>query len=127
MQTPALKIWRDSVCAGDDGDAPHELVLHVHDGETLRAVVGRLLAARYLASINSGQATWVLQNGHRSARPLAVIAQQWPQARFLVDADAALSAYLRPEDVPHLHFRYCCQIDPEQTFECLQRGEPLPA
>jgi len=48
-----LIVWRDSVCAGDDGDAPHEVILPV-GGDSLRDVTDRLLAMRYLASISGG-------------------------------------------------------------------------
>ena len=116
-----LIVWRDSVCAGDDCDAPHELKLAVQD-ETLRDVVSELLRKGYLASIAGGKATWILQ----ASRPLAVLAQQWEQPRFLVDAEAAVGRYISRGQRPDLRLRYWCQADPDRVFECLRDGRPLP-
>ena len=124
-QTSQLIIWRDSVCAGDDCEAPHELILPARD-ESLRNVANRLLGAGYLALIAGGRATWILETGRRAGRPLAVLAQQWTQPRFLVDPDSGTTTYIHHDDNPHLNLRYWCQVDPEQVFDCLQRGEPLP-
>ena len=121
-----LTVWRDSVCMADDCDAPHELVLPVVDDESLRGVVGGLLKASYLAAIAGGRATWILETGGQEARPLAVLAQQWRHPRFLVEPDAAVTAYVGPSTVPHLYLKYWCQVNPERVFGCLQRGEPLP-
>ena len=66
----SLIVWRDSVCAGDDCDAPHELKLTVRD-DTLHDVVNELMRKRYLASVEGGKATWILE----ANRPLAVVAQ----------------------------------------------------
>jgi hypothetical protein len=120
-----LTIWRDSVCAGDDCDAPHEMILSVRD-ESLRSITNHLLGSRYLASIAGGEATWILQTDDHAGLPLAVLAQQWPQLRYLVDADSPILDYVQSDANPHLYLRYWCQVDPERVFECLQSGEPLP-
>jgi hypothetical protein len=120
-----LVVWRDSVCAGDDCDAPHEMRMPVR-GESLRTITARLLEAHYPASISGGRATWILQPSENSDRSLAVIAQQWPEPRFLVLADEDVFAYVRQDSKPHLYLRYWCQVDPEWVFTCLLRGEPLP-
>jgi len=117
-----LVIWRDSVCAGDDVDAPHELSLTFPSDASLQNLADLLLAQRYLASISGGQATWILE----STRPLAVFAQQWPHPRFLMAPDTPLTSLVDPEALPHLQFRYQCQADPEQVFNCLTKGLPLP-
>ena len=75
-----ITIWRDSVAAGDDADAPHELLLEVTPQTTLQEITDYVLGKSYLASISGGRATWTLQ----SERPLAVIAQQWEQPHFLI-------------------------------------------
>ena len=122
MASPiSLSIWRDSVCAGDDCDAPHELKLGVWD-DTLRDVVNELLRKRYLASIEGGRATWILE----ASRPLAVLAQQWERPRFLVDAEAAVGKYISRGQPPELRLRYWCQTDPDKVFECLRDGRALP-
>jgi hypothetical protein len=123
--TNQLIVWRDSICAGDDCDAPHELALAVRD-ESLRSFTARLVDASYLASVGGGRAAWILQTDSQAGRPLAVVAQQWAQPRFLVAADSPVTDYIERDAAPHLYFRYWCQVDPEQVFACLQRGEPLP-
>lgn len=109
----------------DDCDAPHELVVPA-DGESLRGVIRQLYRASYLAAIAGGRATWILETGERKGRPLAVLAQQWAHPRFLVEPGVAVTAYVQSDTVPHLYLRYWCQADPEEVFDCLQRGEPLP-
>lgn len=80
----------------------------------------------YLAAIAGGRATWILETGAQTARPLAVLAQQWWHPRFLVEPDAAAATYIQRDAAPHLYLRYWCQVDPARVFGCLQRGEPLP-
>jgi hypothetical protein len=123
--TKQLIVWRDSVCAGDDCDAPHELVLTIRD-ESLHSFTARLLDASYLAPVAGGRATWIIQTDTRAGRSLAVLAQQRSQPRFLVPADSPVTDYIERDAPPHLYLRYWCQVDPEQVFACLQRGEPLP-
>jgi len=117
----SLIVWRDSVCAGDDCDAPHELKLTVRD-DTLHDVVNELMRKRYFASVEGGKATWILE----ASRPLAVVAQQWEQPRFLVDAEAVVGSYISRGQLPDLRLRYWCQADPDKVFECLRDGRPLP-
>ncbi len=110
-----LVIWRDSVCAGDDCDAPHERILHARLDESLDALLGRLLTERYVASISGGQATWVLVG----RMPLAVVAQQWAQPRYLVQPSALLAGLIELNKRPHLNFLYRAQADPEQVVRQL--------
>ena len=122
----SLVVWRDSVCAGDDCDAPHETVLSDDANDSLRRVQDRLLAAHYLASISGGNATWILRTESASGRPLAVFAQQWTQPRFLIDPDLLARSYIDPKAKPHLYLDYLCQIDPDIVFDCLLHKKPLP-
>lgn len=117
--TLPILLWRDSVCAGDDCDAPHELILDVSRDLSLRDLVRDCLARHYLASISGGEATWILG----ASRPLAVIAQQWLQPWFLVPPESPVSSLINAEDKPHLNFRYCRQLDPDQVLARLLRGE----
>lgn len=114
----SLVLWRDSVCAGDDGDAPHEWVLGVSRDASLLDLVENCRENRYLASISGGRATWVLE----AVRPLAVLAQQWAEPRFLVAPESPISSLIDIASRPHLNFRYCCQVDPAQVFADLRRG-----
>ncbi|MFY9983332.1 MAG: hypothetical protein WAM44_05420 [Chthoniobacterales bacterium] len=124
--TTQLILWRDSVCAGDDCDAPHELALAV-GADSLGSFIKRFLAAGYLPSISGGNATWILKTERHTDRALAVIAQQWAEPRFLVAADADVLLYInRSAKEPHLYLRYWCQVDPETVFQRLERNESLP-
>jgi hypothetical protein len=126
MRTGAGKteivIWRDSVAAGDDVDAPHELKLTLPAHESLDSLVTRVIQSSSLASIAGGKATWILKSGERA---LAVVAQQWPAASFLVSAEVSARSYLSGGECD-LEFVYWCQVDPDRVFDCLANGKPLP-
>lgn len=117
-----IVIWRDSVAAGDDVDAPHELKLTPRVNESLDSLVTRIIQSKYLASIVGGKATWILKSGERA---LAVVAQQWPAPSFLVPAEVAARSYLSGGECD-LEFIYWCQVDPGRVFDCLDNGKPLP-
>jgi hypothetical protein len=120
----SLTVWRDSVCAGDDCDAPHERAFAMPSEFTLGQTAAQLLGSSYLASISGGKATWFLEG--KEKRPLLVFAQQSSELRFLVSADTAISDCIQLRDTPHLRFRYWCQVDPDRVFDCLKDGKPLP-
>ena len=116
-----LVVWRDSVAMGDDIDAPHELRLPAAPDATVGDVVKRLLAANYLASVMGG-ATWIVEG----ERPLAVLAQRWKKARFLVPLETPVWTAARADGAPHLDVRYWCQVDAGRVFDALRSGQPLP-
>ena len=118
----SLVIWRDSVCAGDDVDAPHETVLSMPLDAPIGQLAERLLDGKYLAFISRGRATWIFEG----ASPLAVFAQQWKKPRFLVSHELPLSLVMNSNARPHFNFRYWCQVDPDRVYDCLKKGEPLP-
>jgi len=99
---------------------PHDIDFSVTEEETVECVAGRLIAASYLPSISGGKATWILET---NSAPLAVIAQQWPQPRFLVEPGRRIGADVGSGD---LYFRYWCQVDPDLVYECLRDGKALP-
>lgn len=118
----SINIERDSVCAGDDCDAPHRISIRVHRESTLAQVLDVIQGMRYLAQISGGRATWIVE----SFRPLAVVAEQWKFPRFLVSAETRIADCLTRDDSKPLFFRYWCQVDPDLVFDCLQSGRPLP-
>ena len=119
-----LIIERDSVCMGDDVDAPHRRELTRGPDERLDDVVAQILAKGYLPRIQGGCATWILTG--RADKRLAVVAQQWPAAGYLVDPASKLATHLDPWAKCHLFFIYWVQVDPERVFQCLKEGKPLP-
>ncbi len=118
----ALSIERDSVCAGDDCDAPHHVSIQVHRKSTLAQVLEIIRNTGYLARITGGCATWIVE----SDRPLAVVAEQWTTPRFLIVPDTLIATCQTNEGSHRLFFRYWCQVDPDRVFDALQAGRPLP-
>jgi hypothetical protein len=112
-----LFVTRDSVCAGDDGDAPHPRTFPCPAALPPEQAVATVLAASYLPSIAGGQATWVAS----SAVPLAVIAQQWPAPRPLPLSARDRQRLDRRGDQLRLHFSYFAQEDPAQVLALLAR------
>jgi hypothetical protein len=117
-----LYVTRESVHAGDDGDAPHPRTFGVPDGASLEDAICVVLGSRYLPSISGGLATWSVASGI----PLAVVAQQWPHPRMLFLSSRDLEHLDRPDGVLRLHFNYHTQYDPEVVLEIL-RGLHLRA
>jgi hypothetical protein len=122
--TNSLKVTveRDSVCAGDDVDAPHSESIWTRQDCTLAHVLECIRDMGYLARISGGRATWIVE----SNRPLAVMAQQWNSPRFLVAPETRLVDCADLSGRRSLFFRYWCQVDPGVVFDCLAIGQPLP-
>ena len=58
-----IKLTRDSVCAGDDVDAPHEKTLHVHSFTDPVALTQELCSS-YLPNVSGSGHSWIaLLNG----------------------------------------------------------------
>lgn len=110
-----IHLTRDSVCAGDDVDAPHARTMSFADEAPLDSVIDEIMRSGYLASIAGGKATWSAVARH----PIAVVAQQWSQPRFLPGHAANLSLLKGADGVARLHFRYHMQEDPNTVFTTL--------
>lgn len=117
-----ITVDRTSVAAGDDA-VPHVMTIDVPPSRPLAEVVTDLVAKHYLASIAGGRATWILVSGDR--RPLAVLAQQWPEPRYLVDPGRPISSFGTANGVSLL-FRYWLQHDPDFVFAELAAGREPP-
>lgn len=117
-----LNVQRDSVCAGDDVDAPHATRFELALADSIDEAVSLVVQSGYLACIAGGKATWIVE---AAGKPLAVVAQQWASPKFLGDSTARLSDCLSPNDTT-LFFRYWCQVDASNVFNCLKLGKPLP-
>jgi len=117
-----LSVKRDSVCAGDDVDAPHARRFEFQSSVTLGDALSAVIKAGYLAKIAGGKATWIVE----ADQPLAVVAEQWDSPEFLVDSSTRLTEYVSLGASKPLFFRYWCQVDPAVVFERLKAGRPLP-
>jgi hypothetical protein len=116
-----LHLTRDSVAAGDDLDAPHRSTLLVPDDQITEALVAAIHASGYLPRIADGVATWSVV----SDRPLAVIAQQWPEPRMVSDLPHPPEQLRREAGGYRFHVNYHVQQDPETVLEVLRRLEPF--
>ena len=112
----ALYATRDSVCAGDDADAPHARTFALQDMRSIEQAIATVNSARYLPSIAGGLATWSVTSG----RPLAVIAQQWAAPRLLFLTGQDLQHLDCSEGMLRLHFNYHAQRDPDLVYEVLR-------
>jgi len=108
--TISLELTRDSVCAGDDIDAPHLTNLDLSANTTTMALAAQIQSSRYLANIAGGQATCVMEV---DGTPVAVIAQQW-------EKPAILDAHLDLSRASSVHIRYMAQSNPALVSETIQ-------
>ncbi|TDC64458.1 hypothetical protein [Streptomyces hainanensis] len=109
---------RTSVAAGDDA-LPHARTLDLPADTALAAVVADLVARHFLATIAGGRATWILTG---AGRPLAVVAQQWAEPRYLVDPTLPIGSLAADGRGVTLLFRYWKQHDPDLVFTELAAG-----
>ena len=118
-----LNVERDSVCAGDDIDAPHAKRFAFRGKDTLAETLSAIVGAGYLANIAGGKATWIVE---AAGKPVAVVAQQWDSPEFLIDPATLVADCITPDSPRAIFFRYWCQVDPGVVFKCLRLGRPLP-
>jgi hypothetical protein len=110
-------ITRDTVCAGDDIDAPHNRIVTLDEKLGFERLIEQAVKSADLPSISGGQATWCIS----SAIPLAVIAQQWPGPRMLSRFPPNLKDLNIEGQILKLHVSYFAQQDPNVVFEVLKR------
>lgn len=123
MNGIVIQLDRDSVCAGDDV-ASHVQPLQVDADATIGALLGTIRRMRYLARIEGGRATWLIDTAGPGKGCIGVVAQQWHDARLTLPATTPLAGLL--PDPPRLYFRYWCQADPALVFDAVASGLPLP-
>ncbi|RRS00410.1 hypothetical protein [Glycomyces terrestris] len=109
-----INVDRSSVAMGDDV-YPHAETVDLPESSTIAEAVAYLRQRRFLAQIAGGRATWVLEvNGS----PVAVIAQQWAEPKFITDPNDRLGSF--GADVS-LMFKYRAQIDPDDLYDTLSQ------
>lgn len=123
-QSLTVVVDRDSVSAGDDTE-PHIRLFSVSRSTTISEFLQVIKEVHFLASIQGGKATWLIDLAIKDKRSIGVVAQQWSEPRLLISADSRLID-LFADSEPKLHFRYWCQADPQLVFTCLQTGRQLP-
>jgi len=100
--TLRIRVTRDSVCAGDDVDAPNEKHVEVHSFTDPEAFIHAVTDAYGMPFIQGGRAAWVvLLNGDK----IGVVAQEW-------NAPRASVRELQFQESNHVFLRYHAQSDP---------------
>ena len=112
-----IYFTRDSVCAGDDSDAPHVCEIELPPSDDVEAISCAVLKTAPLPSISGGRATWCVS----SRIPLAVIAQEWDVPRMLSALPAKRGDLDFNVDTLRFHFSYFAQEDSEIVFAILRR------
>lgn len=117
MNKKKIILTRDSVAAGDDGDAPHYQTIEIGVDDKIEAILNAISDLCYLPQISGDKATWSVA----SNEPLAIIAQEWIAPKLI-----CMSEYPHPGtrafyNIERLHFNYHAQDDPETAFKILWR------
>lgn len=120
-----LMVDRDSVCAGDDC-ASHACSFSVPLAASLSELLYQAKKACRLASISGGKATWIVEVGGYDGMPIAVVAQQWDEARALIPSATTVESLFANQQ-KQLFFKYWCQANPETVFDALVSNSPLPS
>jgi hypothetical protein len=115
-----ILITRDSVSAGDDGNAPHSRLLSIGDDCSVHQVLESIREAG-LPIIGGGNATWVAWSG----KPLGVLAQQWRQSKPTWKMSyGTISSRAQEFDwsdgALRVHLNYLTQMDPDMVFSVVQ-------
>ena len=120
----AVKIDRDSVCAGDDTD-PHATIVTLSPSATFAELLRMVTDRHFLASISGDKATWLVAVPAFRAGFIGVVAQQWDAPRLLIPAETTVASLFAAGE-PAVYFTYWLQSDPHEVFACLQAGLALP-
>ncbi|MGF1425275.1 hypothetical protein [Kitasatospora sp. LaBMicrA B282] len=118
-------LTRESVCMGDDAEAPHETAWEVDGGATLADVLEQ--AAGCCPHLRRG--CWIAHLGYNrpDGAPLALLAPQWPRPRVLLGADAQAELGAHSDEL-EIFWGYRSGADPEALWRQLGGGqvhEPL--
>ncbi len=107
-----VHLDRDSVAAGDDVEAHHE-VRELDGRRPLERVVAELVRDRYLPRIQGGRACWILRRGRRgdALGVLRIRYGEFDGLRLLRDDNPPLA------DIgDSLFFEYATKQDPDEVF-----------
>jgi|WetSurMetagenome_2_1015567.scaffolds.fasta_scaffold1621938_1 hypothetical protein len=110
-------LTRDSVCAGDDVDAPHETSILIDENWKIKRILEEVLNNHYLATIEGGKATWSVA----CENPIAIIAQQWKEPKLICMSDFPFQGTRGFKEIETLHFNYHAQDDPDTVHHVLER------
>jgi hypothetical protein len=106
-------MTRDSVCMGDDAEAPHEAEWEVDDEATVEYLLG--LTARRCPGMPGN--CWVAYFGYSRAvgEPVALLAHGWPWPRVLPVWDTPRRPSVRSGTV-EIFWAYRSRAEPEALW-----------
>jgi hypothetical protein len=96
-------VTRDSVCAADDCDAPHNEVVTMPSFLNPSDFIREFMIRYSLPMIFGGKATWTC---HLNGEKIAVVAQQWTSPKVTTTEIKFIANN-------KLHFSYHAQVQPE--------------
>lgn len=115
-----IVLSRDSVCAGDDIDVPHDKIIRFGSEKYVSKLIESIKSSDYLPLIAEGKATWIVNN---SDEIIAVIAQQWNTSKLFIDKKILVKDLIKTGKRIHLFFKYRSQEDPGLICENLSKRE----
>lgn len=95
-----VKLTRDSVCMGDDSDAPHFLQLELPETSTIQDLVDAIDARSYLAKVAGFDHQWILLANNEEVSRLKGNDFEVPD-----NGEVSLSS-LVVNEVLKVHFKY---------------------
>ncbi len=112
-----VHLTRDMTPGDDPDEAPFDQVLTITCEPTALALAERILAEKYLPTVSSNKAAWVIA----APEPVAVYAQEWPAPAFLHPHSIELIPPMRQNLPIRIHFCYIGETPPETALYVLRR------
>ncbi|WMT39720.1 hypothetical protein RE628_20325 [Paenibacillus sp. D2_2] len=108
-----IRFERSSVCMGDDCMAPNPAKLNISDTASFKDLIYKIKQINYLPNVYGGKATWILYHG---TKPMVVVAQQWEEAKYLINQDTKLFELFHNAESTDLEFVYRSQNEPDEVL-----------
>ncbi|KZK90914.1 hypothetical protein PsAD5_04052 [Pseudovibrio sp. Ad5] len=108
-----LIVTRDSVCAGDDCDAPHRAHFSINEAASISNLVEYLREIYPLSNVFGDHLTWTLT----ARSKIAMFGENWRELHFLVPEGASCSSYASEDKTLHVHFDHQSGVYPKQLYE----------
>lgn len=118
MPINSVRITRDSYCASDDVDAPHEQTISILSGATLEDVVHAAHRKCQTLIRPDSSETWVITSKH----PIAVVNSKWRKPRMLLRTVRRMEDSLMiTGNTAYLHYCLIQNTDPETIYSVMDR------
>jgi hypothetical protein len=111
-------LTRDSVCAGDDCDCPHEKIFKFYPDQRLSEVASKIRNERYLPTIQGGKATWFIYIGNE---PICIITEQDKDIVFINGKDYKIEEK-QSNGILRIEVKYFAQDNPEYIMKKIEEG-----